>query len=86
MPPGWDRTGAGWLTVKLRDEEILTSIDKEFAMFVESERQQRDQLLSQTKVIRMLVIGGILVIVLLLIVATIWLFLKQRGGGLPSGH
>jgi N-acetylglutamate synthase-like GNAT family acetyltransferase len=85
MPPNWDRSSAGWLTIKLKDEEALTSLDKEFALFVESEKQQRNQLLGQTKVIRMLVVGGILLIVLLLIGATIWLFFKQRGGGLPPG-
>lgn len=85
MPPGWDRVGAGWLTLKLKDEETLTSIDKEFALFVESERQQRDQLLGQTKIIKTLIVGAILLVALLLIAATVWLLLKQRGGGLPPG-
>ncbi|MGC3957968.1 MAG: hypothetical protein QM813_08500 [Verrucomicrobiota bacterium] len=84
MPSLWDRFTAGWLTAKLKDEEAMTSLDKEFALFVESERQQRNQLLTQTKTVKTLAIGGILLIVLVLIVATVWLFLKQRAGsGLP---
>lgn len=85
MPTVWDRFSPGWLTAKLKDEEALTSIDKEFALFAEAERQQRDQLIGQTKMIKTLAVGGILLIVLLLLAATVWLFLKQRGGGLPPG-
>lgn len=85
LPPGWDRASAGWLTLKLKDEEAMTSIDKEFALFVESERQQRDQLLGQTKIVKTLIVGTILLVALLLIAATVWLLLKQRGGGLPPG-
>lgn len=85
MPLDWNRAGTGWLTIKLKDEEAMTSLDKEFAMFVESERRQRDQLLGQTRVFKTLAIGGVLLIVLVLIVATGWLFFKQRatGSGLP---
>jgi N-acetylglutamate synthase-like GNAT family acetyltransferase len=84
MPLTWERSGTGWLTIKLKDEEAMTSLDKEFAMFVESERRQRDQLLGQTKIFKTLTIGGILLMVLALIAATIWLFFKQRAGsGLP---
>jgi N-acetylglutamate synthase-like GNAT family acetyltransferase len=84
MPSDWERAGGGWLTIKLKDEEAMTSLDKEFALFVESERQQRSQLLTQTKTVKTLAIGGILLVVLVLIAATIWVFFKQRAGsGLP---
>jgi N-acetylglutamate synthase-like GNAT family acetyltransferase len=84
MPVDWDRAGAGWLTIKLKDEEAMTSLDKEFALFVESERRERDQLLGQTKIFKTLTIGAILLIVLALIGATIWVFFKQRAGsGMP---
>lgn len=84
MPSSWDRFSPGWLTVKLKDEEAMTSLDKEFALFVESEKQQRSQLLNQTKMIKTLAIGGILLIVLVLIAAAIWVFFQQRAGsGLP---
>jgi N-acetylglutamate synthase-like GNAT family acetyltransferase len=84
MPPVWNRASGGWLTIKLKDEEAMTSLDKEFALFVESEKQQRAQLLGQTKTIKILAIGGIVLVVLLLIAATVWVFIKQRtGSGLP---
>jgi N-acetylglutamate synthase-like GNAT family acetyltransferase len=85
MPSNWERAGAAWLTIKLKDEEAMTSLDKEFALFVESERRQRDQLLGQTKIFKTLAIGGVLLIILALVVTAGWLFFKQRatGSGLP---
>lgn len=86
MPSLWDRAGKGWLTLKLRDEETLASLDKEFALFVESEKAQRGQLLGQAKIIKTIVIIGISIIALLFLGAMIWLLLKQRSGGsLPPG-
>lgn len=85
MPSVWDRFGPGWLTIKLKDEETIASLDKEFALFVESEKQQRGQLLDQTKLIKNLALGGVFLVVLFLIIAAVWLFLKQRGAGLTPG-
>jgi N-acetylglutamate synthase-like GNAT family acetyltransferase len=85
MPPIWDRSSGNWLTMKLKDEEAMTSLDKEFALFVESEKQQRHQLLGRTKIIKHLAIGSVIIIILLLIVAAAWLFMRQRSGGLTPG-
>lgn len=85
MPPIWDRSSGNWLTIKLKDEEAMTSLDKEFALFVESEKQQRHQLLGRTKIIKHLAIGSVVIIILLLIVAAAWLFMRQRSGGLTPG-
>jgi len=84
MPTAWDRASKGWLTLKLKDEETLASLDKEFALFVESEKVQRGQLLGQAKIIKTIVVACICIIALLFFGAMIWLLLKQRsGGGLP---
>jgi hypothetical protein len=87
MPANWDRAAKGWLSLKLKDEETLASLDKEFALFVESEKAQRGQLLDQAKIIKTIVVIGISIIALLFLGAMIWLLLKQRSGGgsLPPG-
>lgn len=85
MPTSWDRFSAGWLAVKLKDEDAMTSLDKEFAVFVESEKQQRSQLLIQTRTIKTMAILGITLVVLIFIAITVWIFIKQRAGGsVPS--
>jgi N-acetylglutamate synthase-like GNAT family acetyltransferase len=81
LPAPWDRTQTDWLTVKLKDEESLASLDKEFALFVESEKQQRSQLLGQAKTLKTILIVGIIVISLLFLGGAVWLLLKQRQSG-----
>ena len=59
LPSTWDRFSPGWLTLKLKDEDALASLDKEFALFVESEKQQRGQLIGQAKIVKTAVVAGI---------------------------
>lgn len=81
MPSAWDRFSTSWLTIKLKDEEAMASLDKEFALFVESEKQQRGQLLDQAKIVKTVIIAGLVLIVLALGVAAIWILIRQRNGG-----
>ena len=62
----------------------MASLDKEFALFVESEKQQRGQLLDQAKTIKTLAIAGVVLIALLFLAAMVWLLIKRHGGTLPS--
>jgi len=81
MAQGWDRTTPGWLTIKLKDEEALASLEKEFALFVESEKQQRANLLSRAKFLKTLAIAGITLIALVFVAGMIWVLLKRNSGG-----
>jgi N-acetylglutamate synthase-like GNAT family acetyltransferase len=81
LPPLWDRSHADWLTLKLKEEEALVSLDKEFALFVETEKQQRQQLLSQAKTLKTLALALVTLIALALAVAAVWIFLAKRSGG-----
>lgn len=85
IPSIWDRFAVGWLTLKLKDEDALASLEKEFALFVESEKTQRGQLLGQAKIVKTLVIAGIVIVALLFIGGMIWLLIRQRTGGSPVG-
>ena len=83
LPAPWDRASNTWLTIKLKDEEVVASLDKEFSMFIEAEKQQRSQLLGRAKTLKTLAIAGIVLVVvaLLFIAAAIWIFIKQRTAG-----
>jgi N-acetylglutamate synthase-like GNAT family acetyltransferase len=55
LPSIW-RTGddKSWLTLKLRDDlETIMSLDKEFAMFMESEKQNTARTFQQARVLKM---------------------------------
>jgi N-acetylglutamate synthase-like GNAT family acetyltransferase len=82
LPAPWDRASNTWLTIKLKDEEAVASLDKEFSLFVEAEKQQRSQMLGRAKTLKTLAIAGIMLVALLFIAAAVWMFLKQRTGGL----
>ena len=84
MPARWDRLASGWLTLKLKDEEAIASLDKEFALFVETEKQHSADVLSKTKMLKTIVITLITLVALAFGAAMIWLLIKQKsGGGLP---
>ena len=81
LPPAWKQTPGNWLTIKLREdvEEIL-SLDKEFALFAESERERSRAALSQAKLLKTIatVIAVILGVVVLIV--SVYLVLKKTPG------
>jgi hypothetical protein len=55
LPKAWRGPATGWLTVKLRDNvEAVLSADKEFAMFMQSEKQRTQRTLQQAKFFKFL--------------------------------
>jgi hypothetical protein len=53
LPPDWKDLPGDWLTIKLREdvEEVL-SLDKEFALFAEAERERSRGALRQAKMLK----------------------------------
>ncbi len=71
-----------WLYVQLREETAaLPSIDKEFALFKESEREQTERMLRQAKVLKVIAAGIAVIVFLLVIVWAIYFFRLQRKMG-----
>src|SRR5437899_10088863 len=57
MPAVWKNPEKAWLTLKLKEDlEEVISADKEFALFMESERQRSRRTLQQAKVLKFLAI------------------------------
>ena len=53
LPAGWRGQNSGWLTLKLKDDlETVTSLDKEFTMFMESEKQRTARAFQHAKVLK----------------------------------
>ena len=68
LPAAWRVQSANWPTLKLKEEvEALVSLDKEFALFMESEKQRTQRAFQQARVLKVvatLVALGLLGIVL----------------------
>lgn len=78
LPDAWKRHTTGWLTCSLRDEEVLTNLDKEFALFKEVERRNTAATLEQARRVRQVVTAVGLLAALALLAAALWLLLARR--------
>jgi len=81
LPALWQGQKADWMTLKLKDDiETLTSLDKEFAMFMDSEKQRTARAFQQAKILKVvatLIALGVFIIVM------IGAFMIFKHGGLP---
>jgi N-acetylglutamate synthase-like GNAT family acetyltransferase len=81
LPAPWRNQPTGWLTLKLRDAlEQLVSADKEFTMFMQSEKQRTQRALHQARILK--VIATLIALTLLGLVAVGAFFIIQKNPGL----
>lgn len=78
LPEVWKRHSTGWLTCRLRDEEALTNLDKEFALFKEVERRNTAATLEQARRLRQVVTAIGLLAAVALLAAAVYLLLSRR--------
>lgn len=84
LPEAWDRAASGWLTIRLKDEDVMASVDREFEMFVASEKQRSAQALGQARKLKTLVSLVGLLLALGLGAATVYVALTNRVQVLPK--
>jgi N-acetylglutamate synthase-like GNAT family acetyltransferase len=78
LPGGTTSGPEPWLYIQLREEAPLLSIDKEFALFKEAEREQTERMLRQAKALKMVAAGIAVIVFLLVIVWALYFFRVQR--------
>jgi hypothetical protein len=78
LPAMWRGLSSGWLTLKLKDDvETVISLDKEFAVFMQSEKQRTERLFTHARRLKLFMT---LVAVAALIAVGVWavrLFLQN---------
>jgi hypothetical protein len=78
LPPLWKTADGELLTLKLRDDlETVMSLDKEFAMFMESEKQHTARTFQQARALK-IVATLIALAVLLLVLAGAFIVIKNN--------
>jgi len=83
LPAQWQAPGPDWLTLKLREDiETVVSVDKEFALFMESEKQRTNQAFQQAKILKLL--ATVLALIVLVIVVLGGVYVVRHQGRL--GH
>jgi len=84
LPGEWRRSGEKWLTLQIKDEDAIATVEKELALFRESEKKRSAEVLDQARAMTTTItVIGFLVGFALIGVA-IYLFVR-RGLTLP-GH
>ncbi len=81
LPVPWQAQKSEWLTLKLKDDvETLVSLDKEFAMFMDSEKQRTARAFQHAKVLKLI---ATLIALGVFIVVLVGAFMIFKRGGLP---
>jgi N-acetylglutamate synthase-like GNAT family acetyltransferase len=70
LPVLWRGPSSGWLTLKLRDDvETVISLDKEFALFMQSEKQRTERVFQHARTLKTIVT---LIALAVLIAVAVW--------------
>jgi len=78
LPAVWQGHTTGWLSLKLREDvEAMMTVDKEFAMFMQSEKQRTDRAFQQARILKQ--VATLIALLLLILVAggAFWLIMKN---------
>ena len=79
LPEAWAKSGAEWLTLQLKDEAALVSLEKEIAMFMETEKQRTAQTFRQVQAIKKISTWLAVVLAVFVLGAIAYIFLKNPG-------
>lgn len=84
LPESWQPISGEWRTLKLKDEEAVASLEKELALFMESERARSEHALNQARSLKMVASIVATIIALAIIAAAIFLWVQRNQIGSPS--
>ncbi len=78
LPGPWRSAGAGWLTLKLKEDlQEVISADQEFALFMEAEKQRTARTFQHARMLRA-VATFVALTVFLLVLAGLFLFMRKN--------
>jgi hypothetical protein len=66
LPAAWRNSSQSWLTLKLKEDVETVSLDKEFALFMESEKQRTQKAFEHAKILK--VVATLLALAILALV------------------
>jgi N-acetylglutamate synthase-like GNAT family acetyltransferase len=77
LPAAWTEENAAWLTLQLKDEAAIASLEKELAMFMASEKRQSDRVFQQARIMKTLALLAALVLAMCAMGGVIFLLVKR---------
>ena len=80
LPAAWRGSSSDWRTLKLRDDvETVMSVDKEFAVFMQSEKQRTEQVFRRARALKTFATVIALALLLAVVGWAVSLFLRNPG-------
>jgi N-acetylglutamate synthase-like GNAT family acetyltransferase len=77
LPAAWNNAGPSWLTLQLKDENAIVSVEKELAMLLRAEKDRAAQAIETGKKLKMLAMLLALIFAIFVIGATAYLVMKN---------
>ena len=78
LPVLWRGPSSGWLTLKLKDDvETVISLDKEFALFMQSEKQRTERVFQHARRLKTIITLVALAVLIAVAVWAVRLFLRN---------
>jgi len=77
LPANWNAEDASWLTLQLKNEEVLNAVEKELAMFMNAQKQQSARISQQARAVKTLATVVAVILAMLILGAAIFLLLKK---------
>jgi hypothetical protein len=79
LPPGWGEPTGPWLTLQLKNEEAIASVEKEVNMLMMTEKERTKQALEKAKQFKKVFIVVVFTLILLFLALAIYVFFSQKG-------
>lgn len=77
LPGPWAHSGAEWLTLQLKDEEAIVSLEKELSVFMEAEKQRTLRTFEHVRMLKKVSTLLALIAALFVLAATIYILHKN---------
>jgi N-acetylglutamate synthase-like GNAT family acetyltransferase len=77
LSPAWGPSASDWLTLPLKSEESVVSLEKELAMFMESEKRNTARMFQQARVMKMVATLLAVVFAVFVLFALFYLFRRN---------
>lgn len=75
LPDQWKHLPSDWLTIQLREEVVVPlSLDKELALFMESEKQRTERMFRQARALKLIATLLAVLLALFVVGAAVYLF------------
>ena len=78
LPASWRGPSSAWLTLKLKEDvETVMSLDKEFALFMQSEKQRTEQVFRRARLMKTMVTLLALGLLIAVVGWAVWLVMRN---------